>query len=175
MAATANAQGGSMAATNVAIGGQNAANAMTMGGSAAANALSAGGQSAAERVQAVIAQAREMMSTMTAVMKDEGMQAAMSEMMDGFKIIGAETYTAVGTINQSFAQFTPAATSFSNEVSNAGSSASEAGGEAAQAAVDFTKFKDSLKDFSTGLEGDDLKMSKIQAAFKDVDLSSLKA
>lgn len=165
MSATAQSQGGAMAATSVATGAQNAANAMATGGAAAANAMSAGGQSVAERVQTVIAQAREMMSTMTAVMKDEGMQAAMKDMMDGFKVIGAETYTATNQINQSFSPFVPVL----NDVKDA---ATDTQKEVEK--IDFKKFKDSLKDFSTGLEGDNLKMSKIQAAFQDVDLSSLK-
>jgi hypothetical protein len=173
LSATSLSTGGAMAAAGMTAGAETAAEAVKTGGLNAGEALENSGKITGTRVSDVVKQARTVISRMVEVMNDPEFQEGMAELNKTLPSIGESAYEGSQQINQSFATFTPAATTFSNEVSNAGASASDAGDQAAEAAVDFTKFKDSLKDFSTGLEGDDLRMSKIATAFKDVDLSSL--
>jgi len=133
-AANANATGGTAAATGLAQGGAQAAGAMAAGGDAAANAMGAGGQAAGDRVGQAVAQVREFLTTMAAVMQDEGVQEALAETTTALNEIGAATYDFTQSVGTSFNAIAPSMTMAADTTSHATAQLNRAADEADNAA-----------------------------------------
>ncbi|OQW92920.1 MAG: hypothetical protein BWK79_00155 [Beggiatoa sp. IS2] len=195
-AATVLASGGAQAGTQMTVGGSQAGSSVAMGGAQAGAAMGAGGASASERINAAIAQAKEMMTVMAGVMSDPEVKAQMDSLTAGLQDVGATAYdTFIAPTPSAMNNFNPQPMAFTpfveqkrmelapqkeqkSEESSADGAGADAGGaeeaakEAEQTADTLKKLRESLSDFSTGLEGNELRLHQMANVFKDVDLSA---
>jgi hypothetical protein len=161
---TALTTAGASAGAGLISGGQTAGEVIQAGGIDAAQSLVEGGKNAGIKVDEVIAKAKNVAQVMIQVMNDPEFKSDMAELEKALKPVGSAAYQGTQAINQGFSSFIQTSEQVKEDAKDTSKEIEK---------IDFKKFKESLMDFATGLEGDDLKMSKILAAFKDVDLSSL--